>query len=133
MATEADFLLRHGDFPPDGIVQILWLQIFVAGGEIQPGNGRVVAHGAFIAAPVVLQNPGLRARAKIPRNRQRNRPRPIGHAVCALPFAGFHRVGIRTLANRHLRDIPQNRIRARQRHGPPHRRLRLALRPLSVA
>ncbi len=66
MASEADFLLRDRDFPSDGIVQILRLQVFIAGRKIEAGNRRIITHCALVAVAVVLQNPGLRACPKIP-------------------------------------------------------------------
>src|SRR5580700_1922611 len=66
VTAETDFGLAQFDLASNGFFEVLRFQILIAGGEIETRNRRIEAHRALVTVSVVVENPGLRALAKVP-------------------------------------------------------------------
>lgn len=105
VTTEADFRFAEFDLASDCFFETARFEVLVPGREIETRNRGIVTHRALVAAPITLENPGLRPEAKIPVNGNGNRARAIAHVIRAFFSMGFDGIGVRAFTNRQLRIL----------------------------
>ena len=133
VTTETDLGFGDTDLASDRFFEVAWFQVFVSRSEIEAWNRRIVTYRAFVSMALALQDPRLRASAKIPVNRDGDCAGTVAHGVGAVLSVGLYIVSVWAFTNGEFWIVPEHRICARNCQSPSHRRLRLGLRPGTVA
>ena len=79
---------------PEGFVESSWINPKITNGDSEPAKRRVETDETFIVDARSLKDPGARAIAKCPADREGDGLSSVGHGIGALTIASFHNVGV---------------------------------------